>query len=102
MTVDEKVLSFFRKKAEQLVEREYNDKIYEIKKDIGKRQNKKIDDETKRLRKEWQYENQTLIGEFKNSLESAIKNHSDEFDRSMRLFDQEHKTHHNQAHRLSH
>lgn len=89
MTVDEKVLSFFRKKAEQLVEREYNDKIYEIKKDIGKRQNKRIDDETKRLRKEWQYENQTLIGEFKNSLESAIKNHSDEFDRSMRLFDQE-------------
>ena len=51
--MEQKVLDFFRKKAEQIIEREYHDEIQKIKRSIMKRQSKMSDDETQRLKKEW-------------------------------------------------
>lgn len=92
MSVDEKVLDFFRKKAEQIIEREHRDEIYKIKTNISKRQSQLMDKETKNLEKEWEYENDSIRGEFKLLLEQSLNRHTEEYEKALRLLDSETKS----------
>jgi hypothetical protein len=92
MSVDEKVLDFFRKKAEQIVEREYNDEICKIKTSISKRKNQLIDEEKEKLQKEWDYENNSIREEFKLLLEQSFNRHTNEYQKALRLIDSETKS----------
>lgn len=87
--MEQKVLDFFRKKAEQIIEREYHDEIQKIKRSIMKRQSKMSDDETQRLKKEWKNENNILILEFKAKFENNLKRYNNDFNKSIQLFDKQ-------------
>ena len=89
MTIDKIVLDFFRKKAEQIVEREYSYKIYKIKTNISKKQSQLIDKETKKLQKEWESENKEKL---KLLLEQFFERHANEYEKALRLLDLETKS----------
>ena len=87
--MDEEIANYFKAQAEELVQREYNEKSDLNKQHIDKMQEKEINDLKRLLNKEWQKEDQIITSDLKNNMYEQLKKLNIEIQRQYTEHDEE-------------
>lgn len=87
--MDKEIADYFKAQAEELVQREYNEKSDLNKQHIDKMQEKEISDLKRLLNKEWQKEDQIITSDLKNNMYEQLKKLNIEIQRQYTEHDEE-------------